>query len=51
MLTTVFASAFGMQLYGRFSKDVQMETLTASSAFDYGSERLWDSINRGVRLF
>ncbi|KAL5414781.1 hypothetical protein PMIN04_008858 [Paraphaeosphaeria minitans] len=31
MLTTVFASAFAMQL-----------------AFDTGSDRIWDSINRGV---
>ncbi|KAL5387751.1 hypothetical protein DPSP01_000612 [Paraphaeosphaeria sporulosa] len=30
MLTTVFASAFAMQL-----------------AFDTGSDRIWDSINRG----
>ncbi|KAL1597298.1 Cytochrome b-c1 complex subunit 9, mitochondrial [Paraconiothyrium brasiliense] len=50
MLTTVFASAFAMQLY------VQTDIPPPSAdrilmgdirAFDTGSDRIWDSINRG----
>lgn len=49
MLSTVFVSAFAIQMYVQGSGTGRNWTtgLTCHRAFDQSSEKIWDSINRG----
>ena len=52
MLATVFAGAFAMQMYVEAVLPPRSagRALTEDyRAFDTGSDRIWDNINRGVR--
>ncbi|KAJ4303303.1 qcr9 subunit 9 of the ubiquinol cytochrome-c reductase complex [Kalmusia sp. IMI 367209] len=49
MLGTVFAGAFALQLYvdGELPSLSDSHTDRAPRAFDTGSDRIWDSVNKG----
>jgi hypothetical protein len=50
MLFTVFGAAFGMQLYVVIAHDTRKDRVLKydDRAFDTGSERIWNGINKGV---
>lgn len=50
MLFTVFGAAFGMQLYVAIKQDKWMHRVLMWDfrAYDTGSEKIWNSINKGV---
>ncbi|KAH7410227.1 ubiquinol-cytochrome c reductase complex 7.3 kda protein-like protein [Phaeosphaeria sp. MPI-PUGE-AT-0046c] len=49
MLFTVFGAAFGMQLYVAIELDIRMYMvlIRVSRAYDTGSEKIWNSVNKG----
>jgi hypothetical protein len=51
MLFTVFGAAFGMQLYVANEQDTRMGRMLiwGDRAFDTGSEKVWNTLNKGVR--
>jgi hypothetical protein len=51
MLFTVFGAAFGLQLYVTHARQHTASRILTwdDRAFDTGSEKIWNGINKGVR--